>query len=567
MTLSLRPYRFEASNGGAVDAEAGTLEVPMSRAGPGRATVRLAFVRLPATSRRAGPPIVFLNGGPGLSGIRFGRGRLFGLFDALRAAGDVVLLDQRGAGDSTPSLACAEPLALALDRAFSRDDVLRARIDSTRRCAERLEQSAIDLSAFNTNESADDVAALAQALGAETISLLGWSYGTHLAFAVLRRHEGLVARAVLAGPEGPDHTYKLPSRIQRQLETIAERARATAPRAPDLVETMRRVLETVAREPARVLLPFPGGETQPAAFGRFDLERMTAEGIADTRVLARLPRWYAAMSRGDFDDVARDTVLRSYFEELRTGRNGSLVHACMDCASGVSQARWRRIEREATTTLLGRAIDFPFPELCEAIGRPDLGDAFRAPIHSRAETLFITGTLDARTPTDNVDDLAPGFPSHRHLVVEDAGHADLLLPAGVQRSIVRFLEHGEIERERERVEVPLRFEPAKPVLLYDGECGFCRRRVEGLRARVGDAVAFEPYQRATGLDIPEADLVRAVHFVDGNGEVSSGAEAVLRARAAGGRRGALLWMYGRVPGFARVAEWGYRWVARNRGRL
>jgi pimeloyl-ACP methyl ester carboxylesterase/predicted DCC family thiol-disulfide oxidoreductase YuxK len=497
-----------------------------------------------------------------MSGLRAGRGRLFGLFDALRAAGDVILLDQRGSGDSTPSLRCRDPLELPFERPLSRDQVLRAAVDSTRHCAERLAQDGVDLGSFNTDESADDVADLVRALGAQRASLLGWSYGTHLAFAVMRRHGDLVERAALAGPEGPDHTYKLPSRIERQLETIA-----AMPRSHDLLHTMRTVLERVERQPSRVQFSGPDGETRGAAIGRFDLEWMLAEGIADTRVLARLPLWFARMARGDFDWIGHDSLLRGYFEELRTGLTRSVVRACMDCASGASAVRMRRIESEARATLLGRTIDFPFPEICEAVGQPDLGDAFRAPLRSDTPVLFITGTLDARTPADNVADLAPGFPNHRHLEVEDAGHADLLLPSGVQRSVVEFLQNGNVAHDRVRADRPFRFETAPPLFLFDGECGFCRRQVERLRARVGDAIRFEPFQSAGDVaGVPEQELARAVHFVDSEGRVSAGAEAIYRTLAAGGRA-TRLWMYGHVPGFKALSELGYRAIARHRGLI
>jgi pimeloyl-ACP methyl ester carboxylesterase/predicted DCC family thiol-disulfide oxidoreductase YuxK len=567
MTLSLESHRFQANDGRAVEAELGFLDVPMNRSAPLRGRVRLAFVRLPGTEKPPGPPVVFLSGGPGLSGIRFGRGRLFGLFDSLRAAGDVILFDQRGSGDSTPSLGCREPLHLPYERSFSKDEVLRAALASTRRCAEQLAEDGVDLGAFNTNESADDVADLVRALGVQRASLLGWSYGTHLAFAVMRRHPELTHRAVLAGPEGPDHTYKLPSRIARQLEVIAARSRTAMPAAPGLLETIRGVLERVEREPARVRFVDSDGEAREASVGRFDLEWMLAEGVADTRVLARLPLWFARMAHGDFDGMGRDALLRGYFEELRTGLSRSMVRACMDCASGASAERWRRIEHEAGTAQLGRTIDFPFPEICEAVGRPDLGDEFRAPLRSNVPVLFITGTLDARTPADNVADLAPGFANHRHLVVEDAGHADLLLPSEVQRSTVEFLKNGELAHERVPADEPFRFETAQPVLLYDGECAFCRRQVERLRARVGDAVRFEPFQGALDVGgVSARELARAVHFVDADGRVSSGAEAIYRTLAAGGRA-TRLWMYRHVPGFKALSEWGYRAIARHRGLI
>jgi predicted DCC family thiol-disulfide oxidoreductase YuxK len=106
---------------------------------------------------------------------------------------------------------------------------------------------------------------------------------------------------------------------------------------------------------------------------------------------------------------------------------------------------------------------------------------------------------------------------------------------------------------------------ALPLLIWDGDCGFCRRSVEHLRARSGDRLAFEPYQTARPRfpDIPVSAFAEAVHLVEPDGRVSRGAEAVYRALALGGSRGLLLaWHF--VPGFAVVSEWGYRQIAAHR---
>jgi hypothetical protein len=89
--------------------------------------------------------------------------------------------------------------------------------------------------------------------------------------------------------------------------------------------------------------------------------------------------------------------------------------------------------------------------------------------------------------------------------------------------------------------------------------------VEHLRARVGDRVAFEPYQagRARFPEIPLDDLAAAVHLVEPDGRVSRGAEAVYRALALGGPAWPLF-AYRRVPGFAALSETGYRLVATHR---
>jgi pimeloyl-ACP methyl ester carboxylesterase len=130
----------------------------------------------------------------------------------------------------------------------------------------------------------------------------------------------------------------------------------------------------------------------------------------------------------------------------------------MDCASGASTARRALIEREARSTLLGNTIDFPLPDICDAVGCPDLGDGFREPPSSNLPVLFVTGTVDCRTPAENVADLAPGLPNHEHLVVEDAGHGDLLLATGVQNAIRRFVQSEPLEERRIQADAPLVFE-------------------------------------------------------------------------------------------------------------
>ena len=102
-------------------------------------------------------------------------------------------------------------------------------------------------------------------------------------------------------------------------------------------------------------------------------------------------------------------------------------------------------------------------------------------------------------------------------------------------------------------------------MIWDGDCGFCRRSVEHLRVLVGDRVAFETYQTAHVRfpGIPKEAFAAAVHFVEPGERVCRGAEAVFRALSCGGRSLPLL-AYRFVPGFATVSEWGYRQVAAHR---
>ena len=114
-TLKTKPYTFENSKGEKVAAEFGTLLVPEKRSDPNSNLIELAFVRFKSTAKNPGPPIVYLAGGPGGSGIFTAKGSRFPLFMALREIGDVIAFDQRGTGFSKPNLGCYERLSIPLD--------------------------------------------------------------------------------------------------------------------------------------------------------------------------------------------------------------------------------------------------------------------------------------------------------------------------------------------------------------------------------------------------------------------------------------------------------------------
>ena len=77
--LKLEPRVFESASGQKVDAEFGRLAVPENRSKPGSRLIQLAFVRFKSTATNPGPPIVYLAGGPGSSGIGAARGTRFPL--------------------------------------------------------------------------------------------------------------------------------------------------------------------------------------------------------------------------------------------------------------------------------------------------------------------------------------------------------------------------------------------------------------------------------------------------------------------------------------------------------
>ena len=446
--LKFEPFTISVE-GVNVVGQLGRLVVRENRSNPKSNLIELAFVRLKSTAARPGYPVVYLDGGPGSSAINIARvPDYMRAFMKLRETGDVILLDQRGVGRSKPNLTRLSTEALPLDVFADSDVALRAFKERIVAAATYFRDQGVDIQAYNTIESANDVDDLRKALGVEKLNLLGFSYGTHLGLACIRYHGSNLNRVVLIGTEGPDHTNKLPSTSDASLKRLAQLA-AAAPelegKVPNLVEMLREVLTRLEKQPVTVQITDQRTKKPvEAKVGKSGLQFLIMRDLGDTNDLPIFPAWFYTMHQGDYSILSR-------FVERRYNQYGagiSLMTVVMDASSGTSKARAAKIEEEAKTTLLGHMVNFPFPGVDEAVGNPDLGDKYRSPIRTSVPTLFISGTLDNNTPPFQADEVRRTFRKSTHLVVENAGHESMLVDARVQQAIVGFLQGGDVSKTK-----------------------------------------------------------------------------------------------------------------------
>ncbi len=111
--------------------------------------------------------------------------------------------------------------------------------------------------------------------------------------------------------------------------------------------------------------------------------------------------------------------------------------------------------------------------------------------------------------------------------------------------------------------------PTKPLLVFDGDCNFCRRWISRWRKTTGELVDYLPFQDPLVAErfpeVPREFFEQAVQLIDPDGWVYGGAEAVMRTLACSKRWP--LWVYRKVPGARFIAERAYRFVAQHRGLL
>lgn len=180
-------------------ARYGNLVVPESRQRPQGRTIRIPFVFVRQPGQDSVRNItLYTTGGPGYSTLAN--------FDSLRynsewfTFGGIIFMDQRGTRLARPCLDCPEVPA-AKQRAYKE----RLSIDSLEaiavtQCRKRLAAQGIDLSAYNTIESAADINDLRKALGLDSLNLMGISYSGGLMLTVARNHPEAVRLLLLNSP-------------------------------------------------------------------------------------------------------------------------------------------------------------------------------------------------------------------------------------------------------------------------------------------------------------------------------------------------------------------------------
>lgn len=194
--------------------ECATLPAPMDHADPSGPTFSLALVRAPARHPAARIGTLFWNpGGPGDSGTAYLPAAIGGFPAEVRDRFDIVSWDPRGMGGrTTPVVQCFD--SVEAEAAFLSSHVS----DTLPVTPEELAAGAAGRAAFNaacvkrngallahvsTADNARDLDLLRQAVGEETLSYYGTSYGTFLGATYVNMFPERVRAAVLDGAVTP----------------------------------------------------------------------------------------------------------------------------------------------------------------------------------------------------------------------------------------------------------------------------------------------------------------------------------------------------------------------------
>jgi pimeloyl-ACP methyl ester carboxylesterase len=415
----------EVLGGQKIQGFRGSFSVPEDRHKNASRRITLYYVRLPATVTLAGPPIVYLAGGPGASGIDAIRYR-YAAFNAMRRYGDVIALDQRGTGVSNDLPTCLLREILPSDRESSDEQFSKTRRAALSECLAFWRSKGVDEAAYNTRENALDLDDLRRHLRTDKIVLWGTSYGAQLALAAMRQLPDYIDRAVLSSVRGLDQNWKLPATLEPYLDRL-QRAVDTQPGARaaygDIRELMRRVHAALDRSPVPIALKDGDGASVAYLLHRRDMQLLAVSLFADPSGAARMLNIYRALD--EHRDPAIDRIPTRLLPDHLVAPGQPVSLECMptlvNIASGISRARRKSVLAQTPGSLFGEYLDMtrPYDGMAKEL---DVGGAFRKAPASSTPTLLFSGTLDGRTVLEEQREATVGLTRVTRVTVENAGH-------------------------------------------------------------------------------------------------------------------------------------------------
>lgn len=71
----------------------------------------------------------------------------------------------------------------------------------------------------------------------------------------------------------------------------------------------------------------------------------------------------------------------------------------------------------------------------------------------------------------------------------------------------------------------------KPVMIWDGECGFCQYWIERWKSKTGERIDYLPFQEKAShfKDIPLKEFKKASRFIETDGSIYSGPDSAYKS--------------------------------------
>ncbi len=420
------------------DVECGTLVVPENRDKPNGLQVRLAVAIFHnPNGAKNQVPTVYLEGGPGVSALKPLQ-YSFNKFLPFLQKGDLIFFDQRGVGLSQPALDCPEHLRLidqSLETYQTSEENKSQLIKAFMACHTRLLKEGFDLSMYNTQQSAADLADLRTVLGIETWDIYSISYGTRLALEVMRWYPEGIRSVILDSvvPPQADPIAEASGNVTNSLETLfttCQQDPGCQQSYPDLESVFFELVAELNTNPIRVPIAnmLTGKQYNSVMDGNTFLG-VVIKSLYSSEILPIIPMIVYETAQGDYNKLSS---LQSSFltnsEFLSSGMYYSVV--CHEEApfsnpdKVTSLLTQQPVLAEFFEHSLGNSQStFDF---CENWDVGQAAELQNQAVESSIPTLVLAGQFDPSTPPDWSKQVADQLENSTYVEFKGIGHTPSL---------------------------------------------------------------------------------------------------------------------------------------------
>jgi pimeloyl-ACP methyl ester carboxylesterase len=359
-------------------------------------------------------PLFIFEGGPG-GGAATLAPYVLPLFRRFQSDRDIVLIDQRGTGDSNP-LNCETEDRDEED--FS--DAGEYPVERLRTCLGKLKA---DARFYTTAIAMDDIDEVRRYLGYGQINLWGGSYGTRAALVYLKRHEGSVRSVILDGVAPPDMQLPLfmPRDSQRALDLMIEdcaKDKACGKQFPRLRESVTTMFAHAAAK-SRISFIHPRtGKSAEITVSQRLVASIVFAALYDPTTTSLLPRLITDAAAGNYQGL----LTLGFSTDLPKGAMSEGMFLSVVCAEDMPRISADEIAREANGRFLGTAFFDTRMKPCEFWPKGAVAEDFYAPVVSNKPVLIFSGADDPVTPPSWGDHVAQYLKNSKHFIVPGAGH-------------------------------------------------------------------------------------------------------------------------------------------------
>jgi len=403
------------------ELKCGKFEVFEDRESKTGRKIALNILFLPALTDKPAPdPVFFMAGGPGQSIVAVMPTARKDLLAKIRRERDVVLVDQRGTGDSNPLNCILYADKNDMPKFFGDSyppDIVHA-------CRERLEKIA-DLTKYTTDIAMDDLDDVRAALGYDKINVHGGSYGTTAASVYLRRHGDHVRTVTLesVAPVNFKSPLPVPKALQHAMDRLfADCAAESKCNAayPDLKTENQKVLAHLAKEPMTLDMVNPVTKVnQRVTITRDVFVDLMRPMIYAPETAIIVPIIIHAAYLGDYGPFVRAAYLYSRNLEDQIARG---LHLSIICAESVPFITEADIARETANTDSGDSRVRSVIKACQDWPKAKVTPSFLEPVNSNVPVLIISGELDPVTEPSLATEMAKFLPNGRQILIHYGGH-------------------------------------------------------------------------------------------------------------------------------------------------